>query len=77
MLTKEEIVELISIFDDYYVRTSTCQDIQTENLKKFDDGTTHIKLIEQKLESWGWIFKLIATGTIGTMVTSLISLVLK
>lgn len=74
---KEDIIELITILDDYYVRTDECNSIQVENNNKFSNDDTRIKLFEQKIEQWEWLFKLIATGTIGTLVTSVIALILK
>lgn len=74
---KEDIIELIAILDDYYVRTDECNSIQVENNKKFSNDDTRIKLFEQKMSQWEWLFKLIATGTIGTLVTSVLALILK
>ena len=74
---KQDIIELIAILDDYYVRTDECNVIQTENNKKFSNDDTRIRLFEQKMQSWEWLFKLIATGTIGTLVTSVLALILK
>lgn len=77
MITKEEVIELLAIFDNYYVRTDTCNEIQTENVKKFANDDKRIQLFEQKITQWEWLFKLIATGTIGTLITSLMALLLK
>lgn len=77
MIVKEDIIELIGILDNYYVRKGTCNDIQEENAKKFANDDTRIRLFEQKMSQWEWLFKLIATGTIGTLVTSVLALILK
>jgi hypothetical protein len=63
--------------DNRYVHIDDCNTIQAENNKKFSNDDTRIKLFEQKMKSWEWLFKLIATGTIGTLLTSILSLVLK
>lgn len=76
-LNKEDILEIIEILSDYFVRTEDCNKIKTENDKKFSNDDTRIKLFEQKMAQWEWLFKLIATGTIGTLVTSIIALILK
>lgn len=76
-LSKEDVLEIISILDDYYVRIDTCNETQAENSKKFANDDTRIKLFEQKMQQWEWLFKLIATGTIGTLVTSVLALILK
>lgn len=63
--------------DNRYVHIDDCNTTQAENNKKFSNDDTRIKLFEQKMKSWEWLFKLIATGTIGTLLTSILSLVLK
>ena len=60
-----------------FVFVQDCNDVQEKNNARFANDDTRIKLFEQKMKAWEWIFKLIATGTIGTLVTSIISLVLK
>lgn len=81
MITIEEMQkikhEIFSETDKLYVRVSDCNDRQMENIKKFDYDDMRIQLFEQKIKSWEWLFKLIATGTIGTLVTSLLALILK
>lgn len=77
MISKEDIIELISILDNYYVRNETCNEIQTENGNKFAKDDKQIQLLEQKFSQWEWLFKLIATGTMGTLVTSVLALILK
>ena len=74
---KEDIIEMINIMSDYFVRIDSCNEKQIENNKKFANDDTRIRLFEQKMKSWEWIFKLIATGTIGTMVTSIVALIIK
>lgn len=76
-LNHEDIMELKRVFDDRYVLQSNCNENQDTINKKFANDDTRIKLFEQKMKSWEWIFKLIATGTIGTLLTSILSLVLK
>ncbi len=76
VLSKEDIIELLEIFDSYYVRQSKCNEIQENNNTKFANDDTRIKLFEQKMTSWEWLFKLIATGTVGTLVTSVLALIL-
>lgn len=71
------IRELEEIFDDRYVLKNDCSEKQDKVNKMFANDDTRIKLFEQKMKSWEWIFKLIATGTIGTLLTSILSLVFK
>lgn len=76
-LDHNDITELKRVFDDRYVLQSDCNNKQEDVNDKFAKDDTRIKLFEQKMMSWEWLFKLIATGTIGTLLTSLLSLVLK
>lgn len=76
-LDKEDIIELQRILDDRYVKQSDCDEKQNRVNTRFANDDTRIRLFEQKLKSWEWMFKLIATGTIGTLVTSVLSLILK
>ena len=80
-LTHEEITaiekEIIEKCKDIFVQIDDCNVTQVENDKKFHNDDTRIKLFEQKMKSWEWMFKLIATGTVGTLITSILSLILK
>lgn len=76
-LDHNDITELKRVFDDRYVLQADCNNKQEDVNDKFAKDDTRIKLFEQKMMSWEWLFKLIATGTIGTLLTSLLSLVLK
>lgn len=69
--------EIFNEADERYVHVGDCNDRQEVVNKKFANDDTRIKLFEQKMRSWEWIFKLIATGTIGTLLTSILSLVFK
>lgn len=76
-ITHEDIQELKVVFDDRYVLQSDCDNIQASVNKKLANDDTRIRLFEQKMTQWEWLFKLIATGTIGTLVTSTLALILK
>ena len=76
-LDHNDITELKRVFDDRYVLQLDCNNKQEDVNDKFAKDDTRIKLFEQKMMSWEWLFKLIATGTIGTLLTSLLSLALK
>lgn len=80
-LSHDEIQALKKEFfdeaDERYVHINVCNDKQSEVNRQFSANDTRIKLFEQKIKSWEWMFKLIATGTVGTLVTSVLSLILK
>ena len=63
--------------DEKYVAVDDCNGKQKTVNDKFANDDTRIKLFEQKMKSWEWMFKLIATGTVGTLITSILSLILK
>ena len=77
MIEHNDITELKRVFDDRYVLQCTCNEKQETVNNKLSRDDTRIKLFEQKMKSWEWLFKLIATGTIGTLLTSILSLVVK
>ena len=76
-ITHEDIQEIKKVLDDRYVQIADCDNKQTEVNNRFSNDDTRIKLFEQKMKSWEWMFKLIATGTVGTLITSILSLILK
>ena len=63
--------------DNRYVKVEECNEKQDRVNSKLANDDTRIKLFEQKMKSWEWMFKLIATGTVGTLITSVLSLILK
>ena len=71
--TDEDIVKL----KNYFISKDECFMTQQEYDKKLANDDTRIKLFEQKIKQWEWLFKLIATGTVGTLVTSVLALILK
>ena len=80
-LSHEEITaikkEVLAEVDKQYVSIYDCSDRQKSVNGKLANDNTRITLFEQKLKSWEWIFKLIATGTVGTLITSILSLVIQ
>lgn len=80
-LTHDEITaiknEVIAECKNIFVQIDDCSDKQEKVNSKLANDDVRIKLFEQKMKSWEWMFKLIATGTVGTLVTSILSLILK
>lgn len=81
MISHEDVTaikkEILDECKKTFVQIDDCNTTQTENDKKFHNDDTRIQLFEQKMKSWEWMFKLIATGTVGTLITSILSLILK
>ena len=73
----EFIKELVKALEPYFVRKAECAEIQTKNSDKFANDDKKIELLTQRLDGFGWILKTIAVGAIGTLVTSLLNLILK
>lgn len=76
-ITHEDMQEIKKVLDDRYVQIADCDNKQNDVNRRFSNDDTRIKLFEQKMKSWEWMFKLIATGTVGTLITSILSLILK
>jgi ABC-type phosphate/phosphonate transport system permease subunit len=69
--------EFFAEADERYVKIETCAEKQETYNKKFANDDTRIKLFEQKIKTWEWMLKTIVAGVIGTLLTSILSLVLK
>jgi hypothetical protein len=80
-LTHEEIQqlkkEIFAEADGKYVAVDDCNGKQKTVNDKFANDDTRIKLFEQKIKSWEWMLKLLVTASVGTLVTSILSLILK
>lgn len=81
LFTMEQINYLEKHFgeinDRKYVQIDECNEKQDRVNSKLANDDTRIKLFEQKMKSWEWMFKLIATGSVGTLITSVLSLILE
>ena len=63
--------------DERYVKIESCAEKQDAVNKKFANDDTRIKLFEQKFKTWEWMLKTIVAGVLGTLLTSMLSLILK
>ena len=77
MISMEDMETIKKALDERYVLSSECGERQEDVNKRFAADDTRLKLFDQKMKSWEWMFKLIATGSIGTLITSIASLILK
>lgn len=77
LFTLEQLEYLDKHNDQRYVQIKACNETQEAVSKRFAKDDTRIQLFEQKMRTWEWMFKLIATGTVGTLITSLLTLILK
>jgi ABC-type phosphate/phosphonate transport system permease subunit len=69
--------EFFAEADERYVKIESCSEKQDTVNKKFANDDTRIKLFEQKVKTWEWMLKTIAAGVIGTLLTSILSLIIK
>lgn len=70
MLTNDERKELQEDFDARYVRHCTCQQIQTENNKKFANDDKRIDLQEHDFKILTKLVWIIATATVGQLIAT-------
>lgn len=81
LFTMEQINYLEKHFEEIsdrkYVQIDDCNEKQDKVNSKLANDDTRIKLFEQKMNSWEWMFKLLVTASVGTLVTSILSLILK
>lgn len=76
-LEKEDILELQSILDDRYVKQKDCDERQEKVNNKFANDDKRIELMSNKLKTWDKLFWIIATASIGSLVTAIIELLAK
>lgn len=69
--------EFFAEADERYVKIESCAEKQEAVNKKFANDDTRIKLFEQKVKTWEWMLKTIVAGVIGTLLTSILSLIIK
>lgn len=69
--------EFFTEADERYVKIESCAEKQDAVNKKFANDDTRIKLFEQKVKTWEWMLKTIVAGVIGTLLTSILSLIIK
>lgn len=69
--------EFFTEADERYVKIESCAEKQDAVNKKFSNDDTRIKLFEQKVKTWEWMLKTIVAGVIGTLLTSILSLIIK
>lgn len=73
----EQIIEIQGVLDDRYVLKDDCVERQETVNKKFANDDKRIELLIQK---WNTLEKLvwtIATATVGTLVTTIMQIIMK
>ena len=62
-------------YDERYVRQSTCNEIQSENLKHFDYDDKRIEIIQHDFSAIKKLVWVIATASIGSLITAVFELI--
>lgn len=76
-LEKEDIIELQSILDDRYVKQKDCDERQERVNNRFANDDKRIELLSNKFKTWDKLFWVIASASIGSLVTAIIELISK
>lgn len=76
-LEKEDILELQIILDDRYVKQKDCDERQEKVNNKFANDDKRIELLSSKFKIWDKLFWVIASASIGSLVTAIIELLAK
>jgi hypothetical protein len=76
-LEKDDIIELQSILDDRYVKQKDCDERQERVNNRFANDDKRIELLSSKFKIWDKLFWVIASASIGSLVTAIIELISK
>lgn len=76
-LDKEDILELQSILDDRYVKQKDCDERQEKVNNRFANDDKRIELLSNKFKTWDKLFWVIASASIGSLVTAIFELISK
>ena len=76
-LDKEDILELQSILDDRYVKQKDCDERQEKINNRFANDDKRIELLSNKFKTWDKLFWVIASASIGSLVTAIFELISK
>lgn len=63
-------------FDGRYVRQATCDERHRAVSNKFSNDDKRIELLLQRLASYDKLLWIIATSVVGTLVTSVVSIII-
>lgn len=75
-MNKDEIEAMRSEFDERYVRQTTCDERHRAVCNKFANDDKRIELLLQRLASYDKLLRTIATSVVGTLVTSVVSIII-
>lgn len=75
-MNKEDLEAMWSEFDDRYVRQATCDERHRAVSNKFANDDKRIELLLQRFASYDKLLWIITTSVVGTLVTSVVSIII-
>lgn len=75
-MNKDDLEAMLSEFDDRYVRRATCDERHRAVSNKFANDDKRIELLLQRLASYDKLLWIITTSVVGTLVTSVVSIII-
>ena len=73
----DEVMRLQDVFDDRYVLKDDCVERQETVNKKFANDDKRIELLIQKWSTLEKLVGIIATATVGTLITTIVQSLVK
>lgn len=77
MIENQDVKELERIFDDRYVKQSTCNTIQSENARVHADNDKRIEIISHDFAVIKKLMWAVASASIGSLVVAFFELILR
>lgn len=75
-MNRDDIDAMLDEFDGRYVRQSTCDERHRAVSNKFANDDKRIELLLQRLASYDKLLWIITTSVVGTLVTSVVSIII-
>ena len=76
-MNRDDIDAMRDEFDGRYVRQATCDERHRAVSNKFANDDKRIELLLQRLASYDKLLWIITTSVVGTLVTSVVSIILR
>lgn len=75
-MNRDDIDAMRDEFDGRYVRQETCDERHRAVSNKFSNDDKRIELLLQRLASYDKLLWIITTSVVGTLVTSVVSIII-
>lgn len=77
MLEHDDIMEIKRVLDDRYVLQHSCNETQEQINRKFANDDKRIEVISHDFRAIKWLIATVAAAGIGTLVATVLELILK